>query len=94
MLPHDKHCVRTQPVGRWVFTEVAMIGNGGVVGIVLMMGNSASASSRGAVQSAGQGFRIRAGVLHASAGELRRICHCHHATSRRIIACMSGVKNL
>ncbi len=36
MLPHDKHCVPTQPVGRWVFTEVAMIGNGGVVGIVLI----------------------------------------------------------
>lgn len=74
--------------------EVAVIGNDGVVGIVLMMGSAASANSRGVVQSAGHGFRIRAIVLHASTGVLRRICHCRHATSRRVIASKTGVKNL
>ncbi len=47
--------------------EVAVIGNDGVVGIALLMGGAATTNTRGVVQSAGHGFRIRAGLLRAAA---------------------------
>jgi CRP-like cAMP-binding protein len=42
--------------------EIAVVGNEGVVGISLFMGGE-STPSRGVVQSAGHGFRMRAGVI-------------------------------
>jgi CRP-like cAMP-binding protein len=43
-------------------TEIAVIGNEGVVGIALFMGGE-STPSRAVVQSAGHGYRLRAAVL-------------------------------
>lgn len=43
-------------------TEIAVIGNEGVVGIALFMGGE-STPSRAVVQSVGQGFRMKASVL-------------------------------
>ena len=43
-------------------TEIAVIGNEGVVGIALFMGGE-STPSRAVVQSAGHGYRLNAGVL-------------------------------
>jgi CRP-like cAMP-binding protein len=43
-------------------TEIAVIGNEGVVGIALFMGGE-STPSRAVVQSAGHGFRLKASVL-------------------------------
>jgi CRP-like cAMP-binding protein len=43
-------------------TEIAVIGNEGVVGIALFMGGE-STPSRAVVQSAGHGFRLKAAVL-------------------------------
>jgi len=45
-------------------TEIAVIGNEGVVGIALFMGGD-STPSRAVVQSTGQGFRLKAAVLKA-----------------------------
>jgi CRP-like cAMP-binding protein len=45
-------------------TEIAVIGNEGVVGIALFMGGE-STPSRAVVQSAGHGFRLNASVLKA-----------------------------
>lgn len=45
-------------------TEIAVIGNEGVVGIALFMGGE-STPSRAVVQSAGHGYRLRAAVLKA-----------------------------
>ena len=42
--------------------EIAIVGNEGVVGIALFMGGE-STTSRAVVQSAGEGYRMRAGVL-------------------------------
>jgi CRP-like cAMP-binding protein len=44
--------------------EIAIVGNEGVVGIALFMGGE-STTSRAVVQSAGEGYRMRAGVLKA-----------------------------
>jgi CRP-like cAMP-binding protein len=44
--------------------EIAIVGNEGVVGIALFMGGE-STPSRAVVQSAGQGYRLAAGVLKA-----------------------------
>ena len=46
--------------------EVAVIGNDGVVGVVLLMGGAATTTSRAVVQSAGHGFRIRARALQTA----------------------------
>jgi hypothetical protein len=43
-------------------TEIAVVGNEGVVGISLLMGGL-STPSRAEVQSAGQGFRVKADLL-------------------------------
>ncbi len=43
-------------------TEIAVIGNDGVIGIALFMGGE-STPSRAVVQSVGQGFRMKASVL-------------------------------
>ncbi|HSC94606.1 MAG TPA: Crp/Fnr family transcriptional regulator, partial [Burkholderiales bacterium] len=45
-------------------TEIAVIGNEGVVGIALFMGGE-STPSRAVVQSAGHGYRLKAAVLKA-----------------------------
>jgi CRP-like cAMP-binding protein len=42
--------------------EIAVVGNEGIVGISLFMGGE-STPSRAVVQSAGQGFRLRAGLM-------------------------------
>jgi len=55
--------------------EIAVTGNEGVVGISLFMGGE-STPSRAVVQSAGQGYRLKAGVLKhefALAGNLQRL---------------------
>ena len=44
--------------------EIAVVGNEGLVGISLFMGGG-STPSRGVVQSAGQGFRIKAQIINA-----------------------------
>ncbi|MCJ7838781.1 MAG: Crp/Fnr family transcriptional regulator, partial [Burkholderiales bacterium] len=44
--------------------EIAIVGNEGVVGIALFMGGE-STPSRAVVQSAGSGYRLRAGALTA-----------------------------
>ncbi len=46
-------------------SEIALVGNEGVVGISLFMGGG-STSSRGVVQYAGQGFRMKARALKGS----------------------------
>jgi CRP-like cAMP-binding protein len=48
--------------------EVAVIGNDGVVGIALLMGQAATTNTRAVVQSAGYGFRVRADLFKAAAG--------------------------
>jgi CRP-like cAMP-binding protein len=48
-------------------TEIAVIGNEGVVGIALFMGGE-STPSRAVVQSAGHGYRLKAAVLKAEFG--------------------------
>jgi CRP-like cAMP-binding protein len=47
--------------------EIAVVGNEGLVGIALFMGGE-STPSRAVVQSAGRGFRLRAGALKAEFG--------------------------
>jgi CRP-like cAMP-binding protein len=56
-------------------TEIAVTGNEGVVGISLFMGGETT-PSRAVVQSAGQGYRVRAAVLKRqfeSRGELQHL---------------------
>jgi CRP-like cAMP-binding protein len=55
--------------------EIAIVGNEGVVGIALFMGGE-STPSRAVVQSAGHGYRLRAGALSAEfrqGGELQHV---------------------
>jgi len=47
--------------------EIAIVGNDGLVGIALFMGGE-STPSRAVVQSAGHGYRLRAGVLKSEFG--------------------------
>ncbi|CAG0949550.1 hypothetical protein BURK1_00113 [Burkholderiales bacterium] len=54
------------PLEEGTSLEVAVIGNDGVVGVALFMGGAATTHSRGVVQSAGHGFRIRAATLQAA----------------------------
>jgi CRP-like cAMP-binding protein len=59
--------------------EIAIAGNEGVVGIALFMGGE-STPSRAVVQSAGHGYRLRAGVLiseFSQGGELRHLLLRH-----------------
>ena len=58
--------------------EIAIVGNDGVVGISLFMGG-ASTPSRAVVQSAGQGFRLRADLLMR---EFNRFGHVMHLLLR------------
>jgi CRP-like cAMP-binding protein len=56
-------------------TEIAVTGNEGVVGISLFMGGETT-PSRAVVQSAGQGYRVRAAILKKqfeSRGELQQL---------------------
>jgi CRP-like cAMP-binding protein len=46
--------------------EVAIIGNDGMVGVTLLMGSAATTNTRGVVQSAGHGFRIRATTFQSA----------------------------
>src|SRR6185369_6427667 len=55
--------------------EIAVVGNDGAVGISLFMG-AESTPSRAAVQSEGQGYRLRASTLKSEferGGELQRV---------------------
>jgi CRP-like cAMP-binding protein len=58
--------------------EIAIVGNEGVVGILLFMGG-ASTPSRAVVQSAGEGFRLRADMLMQ---EFNRADHVMHLLLR------------
>ena len=58
--------------------EIAIVGNEGVVGISLFMGG-ASTPSRAVVQSAGEGFRLRADLLMQ---EFNRFGHAMHLLLR------------
>ena len=54
--------------------EIAVVGNEGVVGISLFMGGE-STPSRAVVQSAGQGFRLRAQAIRDEAGRAGPVLH-------------------
>jgi CRP-like cAMP-binding protein len=54
--------------------EIAIVGNEGVVGIALFMGGE-STPSRAVVQSAGYGYRMRAGALTAEFGQGGELQH-------------------
>ena len=54
--------------------EIAVVGNEGLVGISLFMGGG-STPSRGVVQSAGQGFRIKAQIIKAEFDRLGPVMH-------------------
>ena len=54
--------------------EIAIVGNEGIVGIALFMGGESTAS-RAVVQSAGFGFRLRAGVLKTEFGQGGELQH-------------------
>ena len=51
------------PMRDGAIPEVAVIGNDGMVGVALITGGTATTSTRGVVQSAGYGFRIRGSDL-------------------------------
>jgi CRP-like cAMP-binding protein len=55
------------PLENGTSPEVAVIGNDGLVGIALLMGQAATTHTRAVVQSAGHGFRVRASVLKSAA---------------------------
>ncbi|MDL2337728.1 MAG: Crp/Fnr family transcriptional regulator [Pseudomonadota bacterium] len=55
-------------------TEVAVVGNDGLVGIALVMGGESS-SSRAVVQSAGFGLRMKARLLSAEFGRSGTVMH-------------------
>ena len=54
--------------------EIAVVGNEGIVGVSLFMGGS-STPSRAVVQSAGQGFRLRADLMKDEFGKGGRVMH-------------------
>jgi len=54
--------------------EIAVVGHEGVVGIALFMGGE-STPSRAVVQSAGQGFRLRAQVIREEANRAGPVLH-------------------
>ncbi len=54
--------------------EIAVVGNEGIVGISLFMGGETT-PSRAVVQSAGQGYRLRAGVLKGEFGRAGVLQH-------------------
>ena len=54
--------------------EIAVVGNEGLVGVSLFMGGG-STPSRGVVQSAGKGFRLKADVMHAEFDRAGPVLH-------------------
>jgi CRP-like cAMP-binding protein len=54
--------------------EIAVVGNDGIVGISLFMGGD-STSSRAVVQSAGQGFRLKAQTLKEDFNRVGAVLH-------------------
>src|SRR5512143_1526810 len=54
--------------------EIAVVGNEGVIGIALFMGGE-STPSRAVVQSAGQGFRLRAQLIREEATRAGPVLH-------------------
>jgi CRP-like cAMP-binding protein len=54
--------------------EIAVVGNEGIVGVSLFMGGG-STPSRAVVQSAGQGFRLRADMLKDEFGKAGPVMH-------------------
>ena len=68
--------------------EIAVVGNEGVVGIALFMGGE-STPSRGVVQSAGSGYRLRAGVLKHEFSEGKDLQHLLLRYTQALITQMS-----
>ncbi len=60
--PHYIHRFAALCDGNGASAEIAVVGNEGLVGVSLFMGGG-STPSRAVVQSAGQGFRMKAGAL-------------------------------
>jgi CRP-like cAMP-binding protein len=54
--------------------EIAVVGHEGIVGISLFMGGE-STPSRAVVQSAGQGFRLRASAIREEFGRVGSVMH-------------------
>jgi CRP-like cAMP-binding protein len=69
--------------------EVAVIGNDGVVGIALLMGGAATTNTRAVVQSAGHGYRMRAGVLQAAVENELTLRHLMLRYAQSLITQMS-----
>jgi CRP-like cAMP-binding protein len=69
--------------------EVAVIGNDGVVGIALVMGGAATTNTRGVVQSAGHGYRLRAGFLQTAVEEEPPLRHLMLRYAQSLITQMS-----
>lgn len=69
--------------------EVAVIGDDGVVGIVLLMGGAATSNSRAVVQSAGHGFRMKARDLQAAAENDAPLRHLMLRYAQSLITQMS-----
>ena len=61
--------------------EIAVVGNEGIVGIALFMGGE-STPSRAVVQSAGQGFRLRAQTMKDEFNRAGPVLHCCCAIRR------------
>ena len=62
--------------------EIAVVGSEGMVGVSLFMGGG-STPSRAVVQSAGQGFRLKADLMKNEFDKGGRCCICCCATPRR-----------
>jgi len=68
--------------------EIAVVGNEGIVGISLFMGGD-STPSRGVVQSAGKGFRLRAQVMREEFNKSGPVLHLLLRYTQALITQMS-----
>lgn len=68
--------------------EIAVVGNEGMVGIALFMGGE-STPSRAVVQSAGQGFRLKAAVMKAEFDKSGPVLHLLLRYTQALITQMS-----
>ncbi|ODV07958.1 MAG: Crp/Fnr family transcriptional regulator [Rubrivivax sp. SCN 70-15] len=71
--------------------EIAVVGNEGVVGISLFMGGE-STPSRGVVQSAGQGLRLRSQYIKDEFNRAGAVMHLLLRYTQPLIANMLGVR--
>jgi CRP-like cAMP-binding protein len=69
-------------------TEVAVVGNEGIVGVSLFMGGD-STSSRAVVQSAGQGFRLKARIMKEDFDRAGPVLHLLLRYTQALITQMS-----